>query len=87
MDQAKAAFILAAIKRGDIKDLALAKVKVFGNKGRLWSNTACITDLDEVKGECNPRLSSNSCTVENIGCPKCMEALEKLAQGERQLLS
>ena len=58
------------------------KVKTFGNKGRSWSNTGCITNLDHIKGQCNPRLSSNSCTHVNIGCPECLKALKQLAEGE-----
>jgi hypothetical protein len=58
------------------------KVKTFGNKGRSWTNTGCITNLDEIHGECNPRLSSNSCTHVNIGCPVCLDTLKKIAKAE-----
>ena len=79
MNSIKAKYILKAINRGDYADLKTARIRVYGNKGRLWSNTACITDLDEVKGKCNPRLAFNYCTVENIGCVKCLETLSELA--------
>jgi hypothetical protein len=79
MNSIKAKYILTAIDRGDYADLKAARIRVYGNKGRCWSNTACITDLDEVKGQCNPRLASNYCTVKNIGCVKCLETLSELA--------
>ena len=79
MKQAHAKAILNAIEAKDTDKLNELKVSVYGNKGRMWSNTACITDLDEVKGQCNPRLAFNSCDVENIGCPECLAKLKELA--------
>jgi len=76
-DRAKA--ILAAINAKDNDKLTDLKVGVYGNKGRTWTNTACITDLDEAKGECNPRLASNCADVSHIGCEKCLAKLEELA--------
>ena len=70
---------LLAIQTGDHDKLTSLGIHVFGNKGRMWSDTACITSLDDIKGECNPRLSSNYCTVQHIGCPKCMETLKQVA--------
>lgn len=52
----------------------------FGNKGRMWNKEGCLTDLDNTKGECNPRLSSNYCRdAQEFGCPKCLEELERIA--------
>jgi len=70
---------LAAIASKDYDALRKLGIRVYGNKGRMWTNTACITNLDPVKGECNPRLASNSCGVEEIGCPKCLAALTAIA--------
>lgn len=82
MDKAKAQFILTAIESGFIGDLESAGIRVYGNKGRMWKGEACITDLDPIKGQCNPRLAFNSCGLEDIGCPKCMDTLRQLAAGE-----
>ena len=71
--------ILGAIAIKDTDYLQHLGVKVFGNKGRMWSNTACITNLDSVKDQCNPRLSHNHCTVENVGCPDCIAKLKEIA--------
>ena len=70
---------LLAINSGDHDKLTELGIRVFGNKGRMWTDKACITNLDDTKGECNPRLSSNYCTVQHIGCPKCMETLKQVA--------
>lgn len=59
---------------------AISGVGVFGNKGRAWSQTACITNLDTIKGQCNPRLSFNYANVEDIGCPECLATLTELAK-------
>lgn len=79
MKQHTARVILLAIALNDTAKLMELGVKVFGNKGRMWSNTACITNLDNVKDQCNPRLSHNHCTVENVGCPDCIAKLEEIA--------
>ena len=82
MTSLKAKMILSHLERHEYKFLEQMNISVYGNKGRMWSNEACITDLDHLKGECNPRLASNYCTVANIGCPKCLETLTKIAEGE-----
>lgn len=63
------------------EELRRLNLHVYGNKGRSNNATACITSLDSIKEQCNPRLAFNSCNVEHIGCPKCMETLEELANG------
>jgi len=68
-----------AIENKDEQALESMNIQVFGNKGRLWTNTACITNLDNVKEQCNPRLSFNHCTIENIGCPDCLATLKQIA--------
>lgn len=64
-------------KMGDA--LEALGVDSYGNKGRSWSRTGCITGLDHIKGECNPRLAFNSCSVYHIGCPECLKTLHTLA--------
>jgi hypothetical protein len=81
MTKEKAKQVLSAMASKDYDTLRSLTLGVFGNKGRLWTNTACLMTLDSVKGECNPRLSHNYCDVEQIGCPKCMETLELIAEG------
>lgn len=73
--------ILNALKNNNTDKLTSLGVEVYGNKGRCWTKTACITSLDDVKGQCNPRLAFNYCDVSHIGCPDCLNALEEVAQG------
>jgi hypothetical protein len=73
--------VLEAVKNNNTDLLSELGVSVYGNKGRFWSTTACITSLDSIKGKCNPRLASNYCSVDDIGCPDCLETLEQLANG------
>ena len=73
--------VLEAIKNKNTDLLSELGVSVYGNKGRFWTSTACITSLDKIKGQCNPRLASNYCGVDSIGCPDCLETLEQLANG------
>lgn len=61
-----------------IGELSKMNICVYGNKGRMATNTACITSLDEWKGQCNPRLATNWCQISNIGCPHCMALLERM---------
>ena len=75
---------LAALSSKDYAALTALGVQAYGNKGRLWTTTACITSLDSLKGECNPRLAFNACGVADIGCPKCLAALEALAAGKEE---
>ena len=82
LTKANAISALSAIASKDYVVLEILGVQAYGNKGRLWTNTACITSLDSIKGECNPRLAFNACGVADIGCPKCLAALEALAAGE-----
>ena len=72
--------VLSLIEAGDHEGLSNAGVRVYGNKGRMLTKTACITNLDVLKGQCNPRLSFNYCTVEEIGCPECLATLKELAK-------
>ena len=81
MNASRASRILDAYDANDPASLRDLGVQVYGNKGRMWSNTACITELDDVKMECNPRLAFNYCTVEHIGCPKCLALLLAIAEG------
>ena len=72
-----APYVLQAIQTKDWKWLKKFQLTIYGNKGRMWNNEACICDLDEFKnGECNPRLASNYCEEGNVGCPECIKALE-----------
>lgn len=75
----QAIVVLNALEAKDFEFLESMGVRVFGNKGRMWSKTACITNLDGVKGQCNPRLSFNSCLVEDVGCPECLGKLKEMA--------
>ena len=55
---------------------------MFGNKGNLWSNTAHICKSGTMGGTIcgTPTLSRNWCEMEGvqeIGCPKCLEAYKK----------
>ena len=84
MNKETAQKVLLALLNKDTDTLNALGVTVYGNKGRMWKNEACITSLDDIKGECNPRLASNYCTVEHIGCPKCIETLLDLAYGKPQ---
>ena len=79
MNKETAQKVLLALLNKDTDTLNALGVTVYGNKGRMWENEACITSLDDIKGECNPRLASNYCTVEHIGCPQCIETLLDLA--------
>lgn len=81
MDKETAQQVLEAISTSDYDTLNLLNIRVYGNKGRMWSTTACISSLDDVKGHCNPRLAHNYCTVEDIGCPDCLDKLKELAAG------
>ena len=74
---------LFAIATRDTDKLQELGIRVYGNKGRSWTNTACITNLDSIKGECNPRLASNWCELEHVGCPKCIATLQQIAEGSR----
>jgi hypothetical protein len=82
MNKQTANKVILALLQKDTDTLNDLGVEVYGNKGRMWSNQACITNFDDIKGECNPRLAFNYCTVEHIGCPKCIETLLDLA-GDR----
>jgi len=73
--------VLEAVKNNNTDLLSELGVEAYGNKGRFWTTTACITNLDSIKGKCNPRLASNYSGVDDIGCPKCLETLEQLANG------
>ena len=84
MNKETAKKVIIALASKDTDTLNALGVTVYGNKGRMWENEACITSLDDIKGECNPRLASNYCTVEHIGCPKCIETLLDLAYGKPQ---
>ena len=44
----------------------------YGNKGQRIEKTACIQEFEP----CTPRLAFNSCTIDDIGCPKCLEKLK-----------
>jgi len=77
MNQERANAILQSLKDGK----PLTDIKVYGNRGCVWTNTACIVELDSIKGECNPRMAFNYCTSSNIGCPKCIKILEQVANG------
>jgi len=79
MNKETAKKVIIALASKDTDTLNALGVTVYGNKGRMWENEACITSLDDIKGECNPRLASNYCTVEHIGCPQCIETLLDLA--------
>ena len=79
MNKETAKKVIIALASKDTDTLNALGVTVYGNKGRMWENEACITSLDDIKGECNPRLAFNYCTVEHIGCPKCIETLLDLA--------
>jgi hypothetical protein len=83
MNQERAKQILEAheLKSGRIQALHDLDVQVYGNKGRMWTNTACITELDAVKAECNPRLAHNYCESQHVGCPKCLATLRAIAEG------
>ena len=81
MEKQQAKKVLEAVLQQDYDQLRALKVRVYGNKGRCWSKTACITSLDSCKEQCNPRLAFNYCTVEEIGCPDCLKALVALATG------
>jgi hypothetical protein len=84
MTKTKAKKVLGALVLKDYDQLRELKVRVYGNSGRRFSQTACITSLDGCKDQCNPRLAFNACTVEDIGCPKCLTALVDLATSEDQ---
>ena len=81
MKKQEAKKVLKAILTKDYDQLRALKVGVYGNRGRCHTKTACITSLDSCKEQCNPRLAFNYCTVEEIGCPACFEALVTLATG------
>ena len=81
MKKQEAKKVLEAVLTKNYDQLRALKVRVYGNKGRYHTKTACITSLDSCKEQCNPRLASNYCTVEEIGCPVCFEALVTLATG------
>tara|TARA_R110000764_G_scaffold8704_2_gene28764 strand:+ start:61 stop:327 length:267 start_codon:yes stop_codon:yes gene_type:complete len=83
MKKQQAKKVLEAILLKDYDQLRALKVRVYGNSGRYHSQTACITNLDDSKGQCNPRLAFNGCEVEDIGCPECLKALVALATGGR----
>jgi len=74
----KALFAIATRDSAKLHELGIT---VYGNKGRSWDDTACITNLDHLKGQCNPRLASNWCGLEHIGCPKCLATLQALSEG------
>tara|TARA_R110000772_G_scaffold26173_1_gene67695 strand:- start:746 stop:988 length:243 start_codon:yes stop_codon:yes gene_type:complete len=79
MDKQQAIKVLEALLLKDYDQLRALKVRVYGNKGRHFSKTACISSLDSCKEECCPRLAFNSCTVDDIGCPSCLKTLVALA--------
>ena len=79
MDKATAQQVLEAISTSDYDTLNLLNIRVYGNSGRQHTRTACITNLDELKGQCNPRLAFNACCSEDIGCPDCLDKLKELA--------
>lgn len=81
MKKEQAKRVLEAVKNNDTGLLSELGVETYGNKGRFWTTTACITNLDSIKGKCNPRLASNYCGVDDIGCPDCLETLTQLAAG------
>ena len=85
MKKQEAQKILRAFVLKDYDQLRALGVRAYGNQGRAWSGTACITNLDDSKGQCNPRLAFNSCDVQDIGCPECLKALVALATGEKIL--
>lgn len=57
---------------------------MFGNKGAVWSNAAHIAQSGTFSGTTlcgTPMLSTNWArieNVENIGCPECLEAYNKI---------
>ena len=79
MKKQQAQQILEAISTSDYDTLNFLNIRAYGNSGRLHTRTACITNLDELKGQCNPRLAFNACAPEDIGCPECLKALEDIA--------
>ena len=79
MKKQQAQQILEAISTSDYDTLNFLNIRAYGNQGRYHTRTACITNLDELKGKCNPRLAMNACIVEDIGCPVCLKALEDIA--------
>jgi|TARA_R110000737_G_scaffold80155_1_gene112292 hypothetical protein len=81
MKKQQAKKVLEAVLLQDYDQLRALGVRVYGNQGRACSGTACITNLDDSKGQCNPRLAFNSCDVQDIGCPECLKALVALATG------
>jgi len=79
--KAAAVVILQLLEDKDYELLDKMPLSFFGNKGRMWSNTGCLTTLDPIKGECNPRLSSNYCkSSEHFGCPECLATLKQIAE-------
>ena len=81
MKKQQAKKVLEAVLLQDYDQLRALGVRAYGNQGRAWSGTACITNLDDSKGQCNPRLAFNSCDVQDIGCPDCLKALVAVATG------
>ena len=79
MTKNRAVSILDAIESKDYGTLSSLRVNAYGNQGRASTGTACITNLDPCKGQCNPRLAFNSSDVQDIGCPKCLETLRAVA--------
>jgi len=79
MTKNRALSILGAIESKDYSALESMRVRAYGNQGRAITETACITNLDDSKGQCNPRLAFNSCGVQEIGCPDCLETLQTIA--------
>jgi len=80
IDKNTARTILCAIASNNTETLSDLGIRVYGNKGKRWTNTACITNLDDIKGKCNPRLAFNSCELEHIGCTNCIATLKELAK-------
>ena len=79
MDKNTAQQVLEAISTSDYDTLNFLNIRAYGNQGRYHTRTACITNLDKLKGKCNPRLAMNACIVEDIGCPDCLDKLKELA--------
>tara|TARA_R110002167_G_scaffold215749_1_gene420617 strand:- start:5961 stop:6206 length:246 start_codon:yes stop_codon:yes gene_type:complete len=79
MKKQEAKKVLEAVLLQDYEQLRALGVRAYGNQGRASTGTACITNLDDSKGQCNPRLAFNSSDVQDIGCPKCLETLRAIA--------
>lgn len=81
MKISRARLILEAIEAKDAQALTALNVDVYGNKGRMWTGTACITELDGVKGKCTPRLAFNYCEPKHLipGCKACFAKLAEIA--------